>query len=376
MQLTSLAAPFSSKAKVFGLATLLTYLQRALDYFGGDSARLVLLCLAWYLSSAVANNVGKQLLNIFRYPVTVSWVQFGFIAIYGAIAAKGLGLTQLQGLTPKVLRTVVPLCGFQIGSQVLTSIATSRVPVSSVHTVKALSPLFTVVVYGTLYGARYSPRVYFSLVPLTLGVMFACSAELQLQLVGLLCALGSCIVYVAQNVFSKRVLFRDTGDGVGNAKPRMDKLNMLFWSACSAFVCLAPGWFYSEGARLLFQYGEINGRQYDAAVNTAPWSQIAYYMFLNATAHFIQALLAINVLASCSTVSYSIASLMKRVAVITAAVLWFQQPVSSVQGFGILLTFLGLWLYDRAKLDVKSSEHQAQRTGDQRMQLPWTIKQV
>ncbi|KAI9591299.1 triose-phosphate transporter family-domain-containing protein [Syncephalis fuscata] len=338
-----------------------------------------MLCLAWYASSAVANNVGKQLLNIFHYPVTVSWVQFAFIAVYGIIAAKGLGLSRLQGPSIDLLKTVVPLCGFQIGSQVLTSVATSRVPISSVHTVKALSPLFTVIVYRLLYGARYSPRVYLALIPLTLGVMLACMSELKLQFVGLLCALGSSMVYVAQNVFSKRVMFRDTGDNVANSKPRMDKLNMLIWSACSAFVCLSPGWFYAEGAQLLFGHGEINGRVYTGIADETPIYLIGYYFFLNATAHFCQALLAINVLATCTAVSYSIASLMKRVVVIMAALVWFQQPVSSIQAIGILLTFYGLWLYDRAKSDVKTTERNANNTYSSNgglLLLPWSIKQV
>jgi solute carrier family 35 protein E1 len=230
-----------------------------------------------------------------------------------------------------------------------------------------------------MYGARYSPRVYVALIPLTLGVMLSCMAELQLQVVGLSCALGSSIIYVAQNVFSKRVLFRDTGDNVANAKPRMDKLNMLVWSACSAFVCLAPGWFYAEGAQLIFGGGEIGGRVYPAITDDVSIYLVFYYFLLNATAHLCQALLAINVLATCTAVSYSIASLMKRVVVITVALLWFQQPVTVVQGLGILMTFFGLWLYDQAKSDVKVTERRAENAYSAHggiMLLPWSVKQV
>ncbi|RKP27536.1 triose-phosphate transporter family-domain-containing protein, partial [Syncephalis pseudoplumigaleata] len=133
------------------------------------------------------------------------------------------------------------------------------------------------------------------------------------------------------------------------------------------------------GAQLLFGHGEIGGRPYPAFNDDASVYLIGYYFFLNATAHFCQALLAINVLATCTAVSYSIASLMKRVVVITIALLWFQQPVSGVQAFGILLTFYGLWLYDRAKSDVKATERQADNVYSASgglMLLPWSIKQV
>jgi drug/metabolite transporter (DMT)-like permease len=71
---------------------------------------------------------------------------------------------------------------------------------------KALSPLFTVLSYAALFGVRYSSATYVALLPLTIGVMLACSFDLRANAMGFLCALGSTFIFVAQNIFSKKLL--------------------------------------------------------------------------------------------------------------------------------------------------------------------------
>jgi len=78
--------------------------------------------------------------------------------------------------------------------------------------------------------------------------------------------------------------------------------------------------------------------------------------FLNGIVHFAQNIIAFIILASVSPVTYSIASLFKRVAVICIALVWFNQHVHPVQGVGVGLTFLGLWMYNNAKGDIARGE--------------------
>lgn len=55
-----------------------------------------------------------------------------------------------------------------------------------------------------------------------------------------------------------------------------------------------------------------------------------------------------------SPVTYSVASLIKRVFVIIVAIVWFGQKTTGVQAAGILLTFIGLYLYDRTSDAAKA----------------------
>src|SRR5579859_1119450 len=70
-----------------------------------------------------------------------------------------------------------------------------------------------------MFNVHYSPSTYLSLLPLTLGVMLACSFELSANIVGLFYALGSTIVFVSQNIFIKKLHFQESSatDGLENS---------------------------------------------------------------------------------------------------------------------------------------------------------------
>jgi len=91
--------------------------------------------------------------------------------------------------------------------------------------------------------------------------------------------------------------------------------------------------------------------------------------------------MAILVLSESTSVTYSIASVLKRVVVILAAVVWF--GFSSAPGgyvvkwVGVLMTLCGLWMYDRAKGEVEGGERQVDkmvREGD--VLLPFTRRDM
>lgn len=108
--------------------------------------RFVLLCCLWYTSSALSSNTGKSIMLIFKFPVTLTFVQFGFIASYCLLLASPLvGLTRLRRPSIAVLRSTIPMAAFQVGGHIFSSFAISRIPVSTVHTIKVgnISDLFS-----------------------------------------------------------------------------------------------------------------------------------------------------------------------------------------------------------------------------------------
>ena len=214
-----------------------------------------------------------------------------------------------------------------------------------------------------------------SLLPLTLGVMLACSFDLRANAVGFLCALGSTVIFVSQNIFSKKLLPKEnTGAGSGGslgggaalgggsgASAKLDKLNLLFYSSGMAFVLMIPIWLYSDSSALLSTFlsplpSPSHSSASVAALQQAAQPSLILSFFLNGTVHFAQNLLAFSILAKTSPVTYSIASLVKRIAVICLAIIWSGQIVTKVQGCGMALTFLGLWMYNRAKGEVEKGE--------------------
>lgn len=250
-----------------------------------------------------------------------------------------------------------------------------------------MSPLFTVFAYRFLFSVHYSTATYLSLLPLTVGVMLACSVEFRGNFWGILCSFIGAIIFVSQNIFSKK-LFNESSSAaadssVPNSRRKLDKLNLLYYSSGMAFLLTSPIWFYLEGFELLSAYArdgklvlvEQKGRHGEEPLSGA--GLIGELVF-NGTVHFGQNIIAFVLLSLVSPVTYSVASLVKRIFVIFMAIVWFGNKTTTVQAAGIMLTYLsslplpsflpslktlnltlvsffGLYLYDRAG-DVSRKE--------------------
>lgn len=205
--------------------------------------------------------------------------------------------------------------------------------------------------YRLVFQVSYTQRVYVSLIPLTVGVILACSFTFSNNIVGLSCALGSCFIFVTQNIFSKKLLFKEAKLGDRNPN-KLDKLNVLFYSSTISFLLMVPLWMYYEGNSLFFdQQQPITDAEY-----TMSTSKLIIYLFLNGTMNFSQNWFAFTTLSLTSPVTYSILSLLKRIFVIVMSIVWFGQHISLTQFVGIFLTFVGLWMYQKAKSDVDKGE--------------------
>lgn len=325
-------------------------------------SRFILLCSFWYTTSALSSNTGKTILNQWNHPVTLTIIQFAFVAGYCLLfMSPVIQFAKLRPPTGAILRSTLPMGMFQVGGHMFSSIAISKIPVSTVHTIKALSPLFTVAAYAMLFGVKYSPRTYFSLVPLIIGVMLACTFESASNPTGLLCAFGSALVFVSSNIFFKKIM----PSGSQTSSHKLDKLNLLFYSSAMAFALMIPIWCFTDLPLLA-----ADSVKHPTRGHEAPHS-IPYYFFMNGTVHFAQNIIAFVILSSTSPVTYSIASLIKRVAVICIAIVWFNQNVHPMQGLGIGMTFLGLYMYNTAKSDVERGENKMRRVEATRdMMLP------
>jgi solute carrier family 35 protein E1 len=97
----------------------------------------ILLCSLWYTTSALSSNTGKAILNQFRYPITLTFVQFGFVAFYCILfMSPVIRFSKFRAPTRAIIESTFPMGLFQVGGHIFSSIAISRIPVSTVHTIK------------------------------------------------------------------------------------------------------------------------------------------------------------------------------------------------------------------------------------------------
>ena len=337
------------------------------------------------MSSALTNTSSKSILNAFPKPITLTLVQFAFVSTWCIFFAYLAHIypplrTAIPALkhgirypSRDVIKTTLPLALFQLGGHILSSTATSKIPVSLVHTIKGLSPLFTVLAYRFLFHIHYSTATYLSLIPLTLGVVLACSVEFGGNFFGILCAFGGALIFVTQNIFSKKLFneaARVEADGVSNnpaLSRKLDKLNLLCYCSGLAFLLTAPIWLWTEGFPILsdlFADGAIDLIDKPSALDHG---RLTLEFIFNGAFHFGQNIIAFVLLSMVSPVTYSVASLIKRVFVIFVAMVWFGSKTTPVQAAGIGLTVIGLYLYDRtsdaAKADRRAKLNQERSEG-------------
>lgn len=202
--------------------------------------------------------------------------------------------------------------------------------------------------------------------------MLACSFDVSASdLIGLLCAFGSALVFVSSNIFFKKIM-PSNSSRLSASSHKLDKLNLLLYSSGMAFFLMIPLWVYYDLPLLLAARAHPSHISHPKQGHATPHS-VVYYFLMNGTVHFAQNIIAFIILSSTSPVTYSIASLIKRVAVICIAIIWFNQTVHPVQAIGIILTFSGLYMYNNAKGDVEKGEKKMTRVQAEReLMLPIT----
>lgn len=255
--------------------------------------KICLLCFGWYFSSAVSNNSTKSILKQFNYSVTLTEIQFLLNCILCVVLLslllnfKVLNNYFPLGFAPNmneinsvakfvnpgsrdVINTTLPMGMFQFVGHLTSHKATSMIPVSMVHTVKALAPLTTVLTYRFLFQVKYQLVTYITLVPLVIGIMLACykkkkapsssssssSSPADSYSFGLLYAFISMIIFVSQNIFAKKILtvieqaldlpVSQPTQVTTKKDKKHDKLTILFYCSLIGFVLTLPVYIYLE----------------------------------------------------------------------------------------------------------------------------------
>jgi solute carrier family 35 protein E1 len=189
--------------------------------------------------------------------------------------------------------------------------------------------------------------------------MLACSTDFSTNFWGIGASFVAAIVFVTQNIFSKKLFTeasRAEAEGSSHHSRKLDKLNLLCYCSVGAFMLSAPVWLYTEGFEILEDLWKDGSLSLSARKNALDHGGLMMEYVFNGVFHFFQNIMAFVLLSMLSPVSYSVASLIKRVWVIVVAVIWFRSSTTSVQVIGIALTCFGLYLYDRT-----STEDSAER---------------
>ena len=198
--------------------------------------KTTLTCLAWYLVSSITSQLTKVILVRFNYPLFLSQAQFLFGALLSAAfiyfsksfpdttSHFPLGSVPTDPAKPLFHKLsflkVSPLGLFQFSGKYASLKATSMIPLSTVSSLKALSPLLIVAGYRIVYNVHVPVSTVLSLTPLVFGVVLMIISEsgtqffhggfTSTQITGVTFCLLSMVIFAAQNIYGKELITWDT----------------------------------------------------------------------------------------------------------------------------------------------------------------------
>ena len=315
------------------------------------------LILIWYASSAVGNMTSKMILMRFPYPVTVMMgpVCVGFVSVpliaalfprrWSAMVLSGNPDTvhtgqwrphSLLALAATKKRLCLALGLLSLGGGLFHRIALVSVHVSFAHTVKAIQPLYAC---AFSYFVLHHTPTFLSLLALFIiivGIMLSVASEIHYDTKGMLALHGSVACLSLSSVFQKGVL-------VG-----LDKAQVYALITGTAAALNSVLWILYDLPVIYSKFSTND--QIFKRMNDDEGGLFAVTLFLvNSITLAVQHFSSLSALQHLTPTSHSVVACMKRVVVIVANSMFFQNHMDFTNKAGITVAVLGVVLYDKAR---------------------------
>jgi solute carrier family 35, member E1 len=173
--------------------------------------------LVYYLTSTASTVWNKQLVDSGGVSVTVLTLLHLLVSLGSDLAIIQYG-DDGRPQPPKykhasnlhkgwdILVSFAPISIFLILSKLTTYVSYKHVSVSLSHTAKASEPIFNVLVAAVLFGEYHAKPVYYSLLPIAVGVTLASATDFSFNFIGFFWSVVSALMKVLQNIYTKRII--------------------------------------------------------------------------------------------------------------------------------------------------------------------------
>ncbi len=205
-------------------------------------------------------------------------------------------------------------------------ISLAHVAVSFTETIKSSAPFFTVLFSALMLGQRTSWQVNMSLIPVMFGLMLCSFNEISFDMIGFLAAVSNNVIDCVQNVFSKKLL------------QHMTPVQLQFYTSATAAILQLPILFYLLAPRL---------DQTEQSMSPT----LMLWLLVDGVFYHLQSVTAYYTMNCLNPVSQSVANTAKRALLIFLSILWFGNPITLWSGSGMLVVFMGVFLYNHCRLN-------------------------
>jgi len=285
-----------------------------------------------------------------------------------------LRLREKPTLTDAKARRTVRTVGFwHCVGQLSAMISLGAGPVSFTHIVKALEPFFSAIVAALYFGKWMHPAVYTALLPVVGGVGYACLKEKSFSWLAFGAAMGSNVAFALRAVLSKIAMTPDD-KGKNSLGTHLTSSNLFGLVTCAAFWISIPLALATEGSSFFQSAGvTINPDSlapvplpslWDSAVSASDRGSqgLVQSIIVSGLFHYLNNEVMYLALSNVHPVTLAVGNTMKRVVIMVASVMVFQNQISLQVGIGSAVGISGVLLYSLTKQHYENLEKQQSNT--------------
>ena len=293
----------------------------------------------WYLSAIFSITTSKTILMNMPYPYILCLCQCCVaytISMYISTSMKTY--RSLSG--PSVILVVSIGVTYTLGF-ILTNMAFSKVSTSFAETVKASEPLTSVLFGYIFYSEFLSVKTYLTLIPICIGVATSCMSSDVFNWVGFSLAMGSNAFFSARAVLSK-VLMRSHPDA-------MNEITLFTHISFVGILLVLPFACLFDFLPIINESIEENLKN-EGSISSFTLS-ILY--ICNGIAYTTYNLMSFLVLVRTNIATHAVLNVFRRVFIIVFTAMYFRNHLSTLNMLGILLSIMGVLLFNRVKDSVR-----------------------
>merc|ERR1711988_288227 len=294
----------------------------------------------WYALNIGYNVYNKKVLNAVPLPWTLATIQLFAGLPYVAVLWL-TGLRKAPKLSVANVKTLTPSAICHLGTHVGAVLSLGAGAVSFTHIVKASEPVVSAIMSALFLKQIMPVPVYLSLLPVIGGVGLASLKELSFTWLAFGTAMMSNVASASRAILSKTVL---------SGKPMGENLtapNLYAVLTIISFFMLLPLSLVLESPAMVkstWAAAIADGATAGSLTTIIALSGIYYYLYNEV------AFLALNAVAP---VTHAVGNTIKRVVIILASVIVFQNPITGLGAAGSAIAIFGTLLYSLAKNKYK-----------------------
>ncbi|KAI7864735.1 triose-phosphate transporter family-domain-containing protein [Spinellus fusiger] len=276
--------------------------------------------ILYFILNLTLTLYNKALLINFKYPWTLTAIHT-LCGSVGCYLLYGIGAFVPTKLTMNEQFIMLMFSFLYTINIAISNVSLNLVSVAFHQVVRAMTPVFTIILSVAFLHKTYSRKVYTSLLPVVLGVGFATFGEYDYSFLGLVLTLLGTVLAAIKTIVTNRVQ-------VGRLK--LDPMDLLLRMSPLAFVqCMVYAYMTGELA-IVKTFSE-----------THMTSSLAWSLFFNGVLAFALNIVSFTANKKTGPLTMTVAGNVKQVLSIILAVVIFDLNINYTNAFGIILTLVG-----------------------------------